>query len=41
MIQVIHLIERRRRGQPLPFALPLAALSLLFLAGGLAVMLTR
>lgn len=41
MIQVVHLIERRRNGRPLPVALPLAALSLLFLAGGIALVLVR
>jgi hypothetical protein len=41
MIHIVHMIQRRRAGQPMAAALPLAAVSGLMLLGGLALLAVR
>ena len=39
MIHIVHMIERRRAGRPLPAALPLGLVSALVLLAGLGLLL--
>jgi hypothetical protein len=41
MIHIVHMIQRRRAGQPMAAALPLAAVSALMLLAGLVLLGTR
>ena len=41
MLHIVRLIDRRRAGNPVSAALPLAAASALLLLGGLALLLAR
>ena len=41
MIHILHMIQRRREGRPLPWALPLALVSAAGLMLGLGLLLQR